>query len=69
VPVYATVRGYDDNLSGALIGFGFAPFLERARFVKHTSAIVRVTEAIQAPVREMAREIGVHSGPPGGRSA
>jgi hypothetical protein len=67
IPVYATVRGYEDNLSGALIGFGFAPFLERARFVKHTSAVVRVTETLQAPVREMAHEIGVHSRPSDGR--
>jgi hypothetical protein len=60
VPVYVTVREYDANLSGALIGFGFAPFAERARFVKHTAAVVRVAEPLQASVarpaaREMAR--------------
>ena len=29
VPVYATVREYDMNLSGGLIGFGFAPYMDR----------------------------------------
>jgi len=61
VPVYATVRDYDVHLGGALIGFGFAPFMERARMVKHT--VGRVTEPLPAthPVREMARELPVRS--------
>ncbi len=66
-PVYVTVRDYDLNLSGALISYGFAPFMERARFVKHTTAVVRVTEPVSAGVRELAREIGVRTQPPAGR--
>ncbi len=60
-PVYVTVRDYDMNLSGALVSFGFAPFMERARFVKHATAAVRVAEPVPTAVRELAREIGVHS--------
>ncbi len=41
VPIYATVRDYDIGLSGALTGFGFAPFADRVRFVKHTVAAIR----------------------------
>ncbi len=69
VPVYVTVRDYDINLSGALIGFGFAPFMERARLVKHT--VVRVAEPLPAthPVREMARELPVRSQGPRQSSA
>ena len=57
-PVYATVREYDLTLSSALIGFGFAPFAERARFVKHTAAVARVAEPAPAAVaRQAAREM------------
>lgn len=52
-PVYVTVRDYDINLSSALIGFGFAPLMERARLVKHT--VVRLPA--NHPVAEMAREL------------
>ena len=38
LPVYTTVRDYEIGLSGALTGFGFAPYADRARFVKHTVA-------------------------------
>jgi hypothetical protein len=41
LPVYTTVRDYEIGLSGALTGFGFAPYADRARFVKHTVAPVR----------------------------
>ncbi len=41
LPVYTTVRDYEIGLSGALTGFGFAPYADRARFVKHTVAAVR----------------------------
>lgn len=61
-PVYVTVRDYDMNLSGGLVSFGFAPLMERARFVKHTTAVVRVAEPVPAAVRELAREMGVHFG-------
>lgn len=65
-PVYVTVRDYDLNLSGALVSYGFAPFMERARFVKHTTSVVRVAEPVPTGVRELAREVGVHSQPPAG---
>jgi len=61
VPIYVAVRDYDLNLSGALIGFGFAPFMERARFVKHTTGIIRVPEPLPAGARELMRELSVHS--------
>jgi hypothetical protein len=63
-PVYVTVRDYDMNLSGGLIANGFAPFMERARFVRHTAAVIRAAEPVPTAVRELAPEIGVHSQPP-----
>ncbi|MCU0506887.1 MAG: hypothetical protein MUC34_00540 [Anaerolineae bacterium] len=54
LPVYVTVREYDMNLSASLIGFGFAPFAERARFVKHTAAVVRAAEPLPALARQAA---------------
>ncbi|MGC8779618.1 MAG: hypothetical protein ACP5UQ_02025, partial [Anaerolineae bacterium] len=47
VPVYTTVRDYERDLAAILTGFGFAPFTDRARFVKHTLAPIR--EAVAAP--------------------
>jgi hypothetical protein len=64
IPVHVTVRDYDMNLSGALVSYGFAPFMERARFVKHTTAVVRVAEPVPTASRELAREVGVRSQPP-----
>ena len=61
LPVYVTVRDYEINLSGALIGFGFAPFMERARMVKHTVGRVAEPLPVTHPVREMARELPVRS--------
>lgn len=60
-PVYSTVRDYNMNLSGSLVSSGFAPLMERARFVKHTTAVVRVAEPASTTVRELAHELGVHS--------
>ena len=60
-PVYVTVRDYEINLGGALVSFGFAPLMERARSVKHTTAVVRVAEPVPTAVRELAREIGVRA--------
>ncbi len=67
-PLYVTVRDYDMNLSGALVSFGFAPLMERARFVKHTAAVVRIAEPVPTAVRELAREIAVHIRPTAGGS-
>lgn len=41
LPVYTTVRDYERDLGGALTGFGFAPYTDRVRFVKHTVAPIR----------------------------
>lgn len=46
MPVYATVRDYEVGLSGALTGFGFAPYMERTRYVKHTVSAVRESSAV-----------------------
>jgi len=59
IPIYATVRDYDAGLSGALTGFGFAPFVDRARFVRHTlSACLKPLVAL--PVRDTTREVAAH---------
>ena len=41
LPVYTTVRDYESELGGTLTGFGFAPYTDRVRFVKHTVAPIR----------------------------
>ncbi len=50
-PVYATVRDYEIGLSGALTGYGFAPYARRARFVRHTLA--RCNERAPAKLRAL----------------
>lgn len=59
MPIFATVRDYEVGLAGALTGFGFAPLMERARFVKHTVAVAR--EPLPAPLtgREARQEVPV----------
>ena len=61
LPIYATVRDYEIGVSGALTGLGFAPSLDRTRFVKHTVAQVR--EPILSPLAalEARQEVPVHS--------
>jgi hypothetical protein len=56
-PVYATVRDYDGGLSAALTDLGFAPFTDRARFVKHTAASRRAQAPAALPVREATSEV------------
>ncbi len=64
LPVYTAVRDYEGEFAGILTGFGFAPYADRARFVKHTVAPVReamaVTPvtAIEAAPRVVARTVG-----------
>ncbi len=60
-PVYATVRDYEIGLGGALTGFGFAPDLDRERFVKHTVAAVREPVLSPLAVLEGRQEVPVHS--------
>lgn len=61
LPVYVTVRDYEGWLNSALTGFGFAPFMERMRFVKHTVAVVRAPIAAQVPAREVRQEVPLQS--------
>lgn len=59
LPIYASVRDYEAGLGGALTGFGFAPFMERARFVKHTVAVVREPLPVALGSREARQEVPV----------
>jgi hypothetical protein len=59
LPVYATVRDYDLGLSSALVGFGFAPLTDRARFVRHTLAACTQRVPLGLPVRKTIKEVAV----------
>ncbi len=48
LPVYTAVRDYEGELAGILIGFGFALYADRVRFVKHTVAPLREAAAVPA---------------------
>lgn len=61
LPVYVTVRDYESGIENALAGFGFAPFMDRVRFVKHTAAAVRAPATVPAVGREMWQEVPLHS--------
>ena len=61
LPVYATVRDYEIGLSAALTGFGFAPYTDRARFVRHTVATRRVPARSALPAIEVRQEVPVRS--------
>jgi hypothetical protein len=63
MPVYVSVRDYEFGLTSALTGFGFSPYMDRARFVKHTVALVREPILMPAATRELRREVAL----PGGR--
>jgi hypothetical protein len=64
IPVYVTVRDYEIGVRGALTGFGFAPFMERARFVKHTVVAARVPALAPRAAHEVRQEVPVRSQPP-----
>ncbi len=63
LPVYTTVRDYESELGGTLTGFGFAPYANRVRFVKHNMAPVRepvapsVVPALEASQKVVARTV------------
>ena len=57
LPVYVTVRDYEMGLSGALSGFGFAPYLDRVRFVRHTTVPVRELVVAARSTQEVRREV------------
>lgn len=56
LPVYAAVRDYEIGLGGALTGFGFAPYADRVRFVKHTAAPVREAAPVSLATLEVRQE-------------
>jgi hypothetical protein len=56
-----TVRDYEIGLSGALTGFGFAPYTDRARFVKHTVATHRIPIVASMPALEARQEVPIRS--------
>jgi hypothetical protein len=61
LPIYAGARDYEIGLGAALVGLGFAPFTDRARFVKHIVAAVR--EPVMLPVATLEvrqQEVPVH---------
>lgn len=64
LPVYIAVRDYEHDLSGTLTGFGFAPYADRVRFVKHTVAPVRepaaapAVSALETAPKVVARTVG-----------
>lgn len=61
LPVYVTVRDYESGISSVLTGFGFAPFMDRARFVKHTVAAARAPAAVPSVGREIWQEVPLQS--------
>jgi hypothetical protein len=61
LPVYVTVRDYETGLSGALSGFGFAPYMDRARFVRHTIAPIREPTAAVRSIPEGRQEVPARS--------
>jgi hypothetical protein len=61
LPIYVTVRDYETGLSGALTGFGFAPYLDRARFVRHTIAPVREPVSVSRSPVEVRQEVPARS--------
>ena len=61
LPVYVTVRDYEIGLTSVLTGFGFAPYADRARFVKYTMATVRRSVASSVATRKIQQEVPVRS--------
>ena len=61
LPIYATVRDYEIGLSGALTGFGFAPYVDRIRFVKHTTSAVREVVPATLTTLDGRQEVPIRS--------
>ena len=56
-PVYLAVADYQGGLSSLLADYGFAPFSDRVKMVKHVVKYVRESTPALAPVLEPASEI------------
>jgi hypothetical protein len=63
LPVYATVRDYEAGLGSTLTGFGFAPFMDRARFVRHTTVMLREPHPAPLTALEARGEVPAASRP------
>jgi hypothetical protein len=63
LPVYVTVRDYEIGLSSVLTGFGFAPYVDRMRFVKHIMAAVRRPAGSLVAAHDIRQEVPVRSQP------
>jgi hypothetical protein len=61
VPIYVVVRDYEYRLGSALAGYGFSPYLNRTRFVKHTVAAIRSPLPTGMTAMEGRQEVPVRS--------
>jgi hypothetical protein len=61
LPVYVTVRDYEPGLGSVLAGLGFAPYTDRARFVKHTVVPVRELQPVTLATLEARQELPARS--------
>jgi len=57
LPIYIGVREYHGGLSTILTDYGFAPFTDRAKMVKHVVQWVRNPAPLLAPALENIREV------------
>jgi hypothetical protein len=57
VPIYVGVREYEGALGAVLSDYGFAPFTDRAKMVKHVVQWVRTVVPARTPVLEGVREV------------
>ncbi|CAN5419567.1 hypothetical protein BH10CHL1_BH10CHL1_21890 [soil metagenome] len=57
LPIYIGVREYHGGLGAALADYGFAPFTDRAKLVKHVVQWVRNAATLLAPALESIREV------------
>jgi len=64
-PVYFTVRDYEGGVASILAGFGFAPYTDRVRFVRHIGARERKPLPVTLPAVEMPQALTQSSADPG----
>ncbi len=57
LPVYVGVRDYQGGVGSVLADYGFAPFLDRAKMVKHSVQWVKHVAPVLLPVLEARPEI------------
>lgn len=57
LPIYVGVRDYHGAMGSVLADYGFAPFTDRAKMIKHLFQWVKVTEPVLSPVLEAVPEV------------